>query len=146
MLKDPNSTLRLVLNAGVLHALCHTLEDAAHIFFARPLAQFTWSCYRELLQVDWNPSSFEDLFAIFQRFSRVSKHFLWMLFAAQSWALWTIRNKFSIEAKFPNHPANVVFKTAIFLQLWRPLAKENMHSMLDEAVIKLKDIYKKTSQ
>jgi hypothetical protein len=69
-----------------------------------------------------------------------------MLFAAQSWALWTTRNKFSIEAKFPKHPANVVFKTTIFLQLWRPLAKEKVHSMLDEAVAKLKDIYKKASQ
>jgi hypothetical protein len=69
-----------------------------------------------------------------------------MLFAAQSWTLWTTRNKFSIEAKFPKHPANVIFKTTIFLQLWRPLAKENMHSMLDEAVAKLKDIYNKASQ
>jgi hypothetical protein len=69
-----------------------------------------------------------------------------MLFAAQSWALWTIRNKFSIEAKFPKHPANFVFKPAIFLQLWRPLAKEKMHTMLDEAAAKLKDICKKASQ
>jgi hypothetical protein len=69
-----------------------------------------------------------------------------MLFAAQSWALWTTRNKFSIEAKFPKHPANVVFKTIIFLQLWRPLAKEKVHAMLDEAVAKLKDIYNKSSQ
>jgi hypothetical protein len=96
-------------------ALCHTLEDAAHIFFNCPLAQFAWSCCRELLQVDWNPSSFADLFTIFQHFTGASKRFLRMLFAAQSWALWTIRNKFSIEAKFPKHPANVVFKTAIFL-------------------------------
>jgi hypothetical protein len=127
-------------------ALCHVPEDAAHIFFNCPLAQFAWSCCRELLQVDWNPSSFADLFAIFQRFTGVSKRFLWMLFAAQSWALWTTRNKFSIEAKFPKHPANVVFKTTIFLQLWRPLAKEKVHSMLDEAVAKLKDIYRKASQ
>jgi hypothetical protein len=76
----------------------------------------------------------------------VSKRFLWMLFAAQSWALWTTRNKFSIEAKFSKHPANVVFKTSIFLQLWRPLAKAKVHPMLDEAVTKLKDIFKKASQ
>jgi hypothetical protein len=69
-----------------------------------------------------------------------------MLFAAQSWALWTIRNKFSIEAKFSKHPANVVSKMSIFLQLWRPLAKAKVHPMLDEAVAKLKDIFKKASQ
>jgi hypothetical protein len=67
-----------------------------------------------------------------------------MLFAAQSWALWTTRNKFSVEAKFPKHPANVVFKTCIFFQLWRPLAKAKVHPMLDEAVAKLKDISKHT--
>jgi hypothetical protein len=105
-----------------------------------------WSCCRELLQVDWNPTSFADLFAIFQRFRGVSKRFLWMSFAAHSWALWTTRNKFSIEAKFPKHPANVVFKTCIFLQLWRPLAKAKVRPMLDEAVTKLKDISKQSLQ
>jgi hypothetical protein len=69
-----------------------------------------------------------------------------MLFAAQSWALWTTRNKFSIEAKFPKHPANVVFKSCIFLQFWRPLAKAKVHPMLDEAIAKLKDIYKQSLQ
>jgi hypothetical protein len=69
-----------------------------------------------------------------------------MLFAAKSWALWTIRNKFSIEAKFPKHPANCIFKTSIFLQLWRPLANPKVHPMLDEAVTKLKEIFKSTSQ
>jgi hypothetical protein len=68
------------------------------------------------------------------------------LFAAQSWTLWTTRNKFSIETKFPKHPANVVFKTCIFLQLWKPLAKAKVHSMLDEAVAKLKDIAKQAIQ
>jgi hypothetical protein len=146
---------RLPYNAQIKHrhvnsdgncVLCHRLEDADHIFFTCPLAQFAWSCCRELLKVDWNPNSFADLFAIFQRFKGVSKRFLWMFFAAQSWALWTTRNKFSIEAKFPKHPANVVFKTCIFLQLWKPLAKAKVHPMLDEAVAKLKDISKQTLQ
>jgi hypothetical protein len=68
------------------------------------------------------------------------------MFSVDAVVLWTTRNKFLIEAKFPKHPANVVFKTIIFLQLWRPLAKEKVHSMLDEAVAKLKDIYNKSSQ
>jgi hypothetical protein len=99
-----------------------------------------------LLKVDWNPTSFADLFAIFQRFRGVSKRFLWMLFAAQSWVLWTTRNKFFIEAKFSKHLANVVFKTCIFLQLWRHLAKAKVQPMLDEAVAKLKDISKQALQ
>jgi hypothetical protein len=125
--------------------LSHRVEDAAHIFFTCPLAQFVWSSTRELLKVDWNPTSFGDLFAILQRFRGVSKRFLWMMFAAQSWALWTTRNKFSIEAKFPKQPANCIFETTIFLQLWRPLAKPKVHPMLDEAVPKLKEIVKATA-
>jgi hypothetical protein len=30
--------------------------------------------------------------------------------------------------------------------LWRPLTKKKVHTMLDKAVAKLKDIYKKASQ
>jgi hypothetical protein len=43
---------------------------------------------------------------------------LWTYFAAQSWALWTTKNKFTIEGKFPRQPANRVFQFLINLQLW----------------------------
>jgi hypothetical protein len=49
--------------------LCHTIEDVQHIFFNCPLARFAWSALRDFFEVDWDPSSFADLFAIFQRFS-----------------------------------------------------------------------------
>jgi hypothetical protein len=42
---------------------------------------------------------------------------LWTFFAAQSWALWTTRNKFTIEKKFPQQPANCIFKCLLNLQL-----------------------------
>jgi hypothetical protein len=74
-------------------------------------------------------------------FQGASKRFLWTLFAALSWALWTTRNKFSIEAKFPKRLANCIFKTTIFLQLWRPLQKPEVQAMLDEAVPKLKEFF-----
>jgi hypothetical protein len=48
---------------------------------------------------------------------------VWILFAAQSWALWHIRNKIVMEHLFPNQPADCVLKTCIFLQQWRPLLK-----------------------
>jgi hypothetical protein len=95
----------------------HQVEDAAHIFFTCSLSQFAWSGTRELLPVDWNPSSFVDLFAIFNPFKGILKRFLWMLFAVQRWELWITRNKFSIEVKFPKHLANVLFQTTIILQL-----------------------------
>jgi hypothetical protein len=123
---------RLPANAQICHRhgpsdglckLCHTIEDVQHIFFNCPLARFAWSILREVFEVDWDPSSFADLFAIFQQFSRQFRRILWLTFAAQSWAHRLLRNKFTIEGKFPGRPANCVFKTILFLQLWRPLQK-----------------------
>jgi hypothetical protein len=96
-------------------------------------------CY--LQAINWDPKCFADLFAILQRFHGGHKCFLWVFFAAQSWALWTTRNKFSIEAKFPSQPANSILKTNVFLQMWRPLQKPEALPMLDEAATKLKEIY-----
>jgi hypothetical protein len=64
--------------------------------------------------VTWNPSSFAELFGIFQRFRGDFKRFLWTLFATLSWALWTTRNKFTIEVKFPSRPAKCIFKLLFF--------------------------------
>jgi hypothetical protein len=117
------------------------VEDAAHIFFTCSLSQFAWSGTCELLSVDWNPSSFADLFAIINPFKGILKRFLWMLFAFQRWELWITRNKFSIEVKFPKRLANGFFQTTIILQLWRMLQKSKVHPMLDEAAAKCKEIY-----
>jgi hypothetical protein len=45
---------------------CHRVEDEDHIFFNCPLAQFAWSSIRQLLNVNWNPSSFANLFSSFR--------------------------------------------------------------------------------
>jgi hypothetical protein len=42
---------------------------------------------------------------------------------AQSWAPWHIRNKLTIESKLIRQPADIIFKTIIFLQLWSPSTK-----------------------
>jgi hypothetical protein len=49
------------------------------------------------------------------------RRFIWLLFSAQFWALWNIRNKFTIEAVFLKQPAEFIFKTAIYLQHWHLL-------------------------
>jgi hypothetical protein len=41
---------------------------------------------------------------------------VWILFVAQSWALWHIRNKIAMENSFPNQPADCMLKTVLFLQ------------------------------
>jgi hypothetical protein len=48
---------------------------------------------------------------------------MWIFFAAQSWALWHIRNKIAMEHSFPNQPTDCVLKTSLFLQQWHPLLK-----------------------
>jgi hypothetical protein len=79
------------------------------------------------------------LFAIFQCFSGQFRRILWLTFAAQSWALWLLQNKFTIEGKFLGRPANCVFKTILFLSLWRPLQKSKALPQLDGVVAKFKE-------
>jgi hypothetical protein len=94
---------------------CAQPKDVDQIFFNCPLAQFMWSGLRSIFEVSWNPTCFSDIFGIFQRFKVKTRRFLWILFAIQSWALWT-RNKFMIESKLPKRPANPIFKTFLLLQ------------------------------
>lgn len=85
------------------------------------LLNFSESGVRLMLEVQWNPTSFSQFFQILSSFSGKARKFIWIIFTAQSWALWRIRNKFSIEGVFPNQPADCVFKTVLLLQQWRPL-------------------------
>jgi hypothetical protein len=81
--------------------LCAQPNDVSQFFFNCPLAQFLWSGVRSMFGVSWNSTSFADTFAIFHCFNGRTRKLLWILFAAQIWALWLIRNKATIEAKFP---------------------------------------------
>jgi hypothetical protein len=63
-----------------------------------------------------------------------AKRLFWIYFAAQCWSLWTVRNKFTIEGKFPRQPADCVFKTILSLQLWRQLQSAKDRSLLDELI------------
>jgi hypothetical protein len=67
-----------------------------------------------------------------------------LFFAAQSWALWIIRNKFTIEHKLPSQPADCFFKTAIFLQLWRPLLKNKLNAKMELLQEMLRALYQQT--
>jgi hypothetical protein len=68
-----------------------------------------------------------------------------LIFAAQSWALWLTRNKFTIKDKFPGRPSNCIFKTILFLWLWQPLQKAKVLPQLDDAITKLNETFAKTS-
>jgi hypothetical protein len=125
-------------------ALCGASETVDHIFFSCHLACFVWSGIREGLGVQWNPQSFQDFFGIVNSLPRSFRSAIWLLFAAQSWALWIIRNKFTIEHKLPSQPADCFFKTSIFLQLWRPLLKNKPNTKMELLLEMLRALYQQT--
>jgi hypothetical protein len=118
--------------------LCGRPEDAAHIFFLCSPAIFAWSVARQLLGCSWCPANFAQLYAIISSLSGRFRRCVWLLFVAQSWALWLFRNKMTIESKFMNHPANIIFKTMLFLQMWMPLAKPLDRPWIEHAIVELK--------
>jgi hypothetical protein len=70
---------------------------------------------------------------------------VWIFFAAQCWALWNTRNKFTIERKFPRQPTDIIFKLMISLQLWHPLQKPKDLGTLDELIALTKAFFARTS-
>jgi hypothetical protein len=97
-----------------LCALCGPLEIVDHIFFECILAQFLWSGVRDMFRVNWNPKSRQDWFQILESLNTKSRCFVRIFFAAQCWALWTTRSKFTIEKKFPRHQLTA-FSKLLFL-------------------------------
>jgi hypothetical protein len=116
-------------------------KEGYHIFFVCDLATFAWSGIREAFGVQWNPRTFQDFFVIVNFLAPGFKQAIWLLFAAQSWALWNIRNKITIEHKLPSHPADCIFKTSLFLQLWRPLLRNKLVDKLDVMLELLRTLY-----
>jgi hypothetical protein len=124
--------------------LCGQAETVDHIFFTCHLATFAWSGLMEALGVQWNPQCFQEFFLILNSLALSFKSSIWMLFAAQSWALWNIRNKMTIEHKFPSQPADCFFKTSLFLQLWRPLLRNKHNSKMEHLLDILRSLYLQT--
>ena len=127
-------------------ALCGGPEDANHIFSPVTLPtlfgvvlEFTSKSFGT-----WNPASLGDVVHILLSFHGKTRNFFRMLMAAVCWALWLICNKYSIEAKFPNQPADCIFKILYLLQLWMPLLKDDARPLLDELLSTLKALFDAT--
>ena len=65
----------------------------------------------------------------------------WVLFSALCWALWTTRNKLTIDAVVPKHPSDVIYKMCMFIQVWANLAKVQDKEALLLMSSGLKEIY-----
>lgn len=87
------------------------------------LARFAWSAVRDAFKQNWNPQSSNDLLTLLSAQRGANARVVWQGVWALLWSLWSVRNKITIEHKFPAHPADVIFKCHIFLQDWVPLAK-----------------------
>ena len=63
------------------------------------------------------------------------------MFVVLCWTLWITHNKLVIESKVPNHPADIMFKMALFLQVWINLAKPQNSEKLLLVARGLREIY-----
>ena len=105
--------------------LCGLGENANHIFFQCVLARFAWSAVRETFDKNWQPHTSKDLLEILSAQKGPSARVLWRCVGALLWSLWSVRNKFTIEHKFPKHPADILFKCHIF-QIGRASCRERV--------------------
>ena len=121
-------------------ALCGAHEDANHIFFQCHLARFAWSAVREAFAQNWNPHTVSDLRGILLAHRGSFGRVLWRCVGALCWSQWTTRNKMTIEHKFPNHPADIIFKCHLFLQTWTPLGKRRDADRMMEAMERIRTI------
>ena len=126
--------------------LCGLVEDANHVFFRCHLARFAWSAVREAFHSDWNPASGHQLVSLLKSTKGTSSRIAWRCVGALLWSIWTTRNKFTIEKKFLRHPADVIFKCHLFLQMWTPLGKERDAERMTAAMASIKEIQAKARQ
>jgi hypothetical protein len=119
-----------------LCSLCGDVEDCNHIFFTCPMASFMWAGIRDILHCDWNPAG-QGLSCSFRRL-------VWFTFVAQSWALWNIRNKLTIEGKLIGNPADALFQMSLHMQHWRVLVRPKDRDLLDVALDEVRRLYART--
>ena len=122
-------------------ALCGVPEDADHAFFRCSLARFAWSAVRAAAGVDWDPRSRSELVSSLSLVQGTSRRVMWTCAAAMLWAIWNIRNKFTIEGVFPSHHADVIFKCIVFLPQWAPLGRQQDSDLHRQAICRLRAVY-----
>jgi hypothetical protein len=125
-------------------AFCGEWETCDHIFFKCHIAKLMWAGIRDLLHCTWNLAGAADFIAIVNGLSGRLRRFAWYTFAAQSWALWNIRNKLAIEGSLINNPADAIFKMSIHMQSWRVLVRQRDRDLLDAALGELRRLHART--
>jgi hypothetical protein len=122
-------------------ALCGEMEDTNHIFFTCVLARFMWSAVRELLHCSWNPTCLADVYRLLQPYRGQTKRVYWISCAALCWTLWNIRNKFTIEGRFPSQPADCIYKMSLYLQVWKQVARRQDREAVELTIDRLRTLH-----
>ena len=86
---------------------------------------------REALGPDWAALDLAEFLEVRANTTGKGRHLFWLVFAAMTWTLWTIRNKMVIEHIFPRRASDSVFKFLAFLQQWYPLCRQRDKARLD---------------
>jgi hypothetical protein len=100
-----------------------------------------WSVVQELLGFSWNPSCTADVFRFLDGCVGQTRRVLSTCCAALLWFLWNIRNKFTIEEKYPSQPADIIFKKFMYLQVWKPVARRQDREALEMTIKRIHSLH-----
>ena len=117
--------------------LCGIPETGPHILFTCPAARFLWNFVHEALGPAWQAPDLGEFLEIQANRTGERRRLFWLVFAALTWTLWTIRNKMVIERIFLRRASDSMFKFLAFLQQWHPLSRQRDRGQLDDMLARL---------
>ena len=106
-------------------------ETGTHIILSCPAVRFLWSFVHEALGPEWLALDLGEFLVLRANRTGKGRRLFWLVFAALTWTLWTIRNKMVIEHIFLRRASDSVFKFLAFLQQWHPLCRQRDLVRLD---------------
>ena len=91
--------------------------------FSCPAARFLWSFLQEALGPEWQASALGEFIEAHANNTGRRRRLFWLLFAALTWTLWTVRNKMVIERILPRRGSDSIYSFLALLQQWYPLCR-----------------------
>ena len=99
-------------------------------------SSFLWNFVHEALGPAWQASDLGEFLVTGEPY-RGRRRLFWLVFAALTCTLWTIRNKMVIERVFLRRASDSMFKFLAFLQQWHPLSRHRDRGQLDDMLASL---------
>ena len=125
--------------------MCGIPETGTHILFTCPAARFLWNFVHEALGPAWQASDLGEFLEIQANRTGERRRLFWLVFAALTWTLWTIRNKMVIERIFLRRASDSMFTFLAFLQQWHPLSRQRDRGQLDDMLDRLVETARRIS-